>query len=344
MTRTFRALTAALASVTMLVGTAAVAGAAPAPSSAPTGTLAASGDDAVRVGTYNVAKTTLRGGKWSWANRRGALVNAVAAARPDVLLVQEANTQVWNGVKHIEDVRGLLGSVGYQIASLNYESCTPGCTRGAHIFFDPQKLGISQVPNPAVAVGMTGLSVIAGTWIGGIQDRAVSWAFLTPNGSTRPTLYVSVHLPTQKNGTGEALRLAVANRLRAWAGEVIQASGLPGAEIVIGGDFNSYDRRQPAGAQAVLRAAGLIDGYAAPVRVNANFGSVNYAPKIKKYKGFPPRPYFYGRIDPCRIDYVFSTVAPLRHEIFLRLQPDGKFDNAFRASDHNMVLVDLPLR
>ena len=343
MTRTIRALTAALASASLLVGTAAAATAAPTPALAPTPTAVAV-DGALRVATYNIAKTTLRGGKWAWANRRVALVNAVAAASPDVLLVQEANTQLWGGIKHIEDVRGLLGSIGYQIASTNYDACTLGCTRGAHVFFNPQKLAVSSVPNSSVAVGMTGLSVIAGTWDPRIQDRAVSWAFLTPIGSSRPTLYISVHLPTQKNAVGEALRVAVANRLRAWAGELIAWSGLPNAEIVIGGDFNSYDRRQPAGAQAVLRAAGLIDGYAAPEKVNVTFGSVNYAPKIKKYKGFPPRPYFYGRIDPCRIDYIFSTVAPLRHEIFLKLLPDGTFDNAFRASDHNMVLVDLPLR
>jgi endonuclease/exonuclease/phosphatase family metal-dependent hydrolase len=325
----------------MLVGTATVAGAAPAPT---TVRAAAVSDGALRVATYNIAKTTLRGGKWAWANRRVALVNAVAAASPDVLLIQEANTQLWNGVKHIDDVRGLLGSIGYQIASEDYESCTPGCTRGAHVFFNPTKVSVSAVPNPAAAVGMTALSVIAGAWDGSIQDRAVSWAFLTPRGSSRPALYVSVHMPTQKNGTAEALRVAIASRLRAWAGEIIQWSGLPSAEIVIGGDFNSYDRRQPAGAQAVLRSAGLIDGFAAPEKANANFGSVNYAPKINKYKGFPPRPYFYGRIDPCRIDYIFSSVPPLRHEIFLRLQADGTFDNAFRVSDHNMVLVDLPLR
>ena len=190
---------------------------------------------------------------------------------------------------------------------------------------------------------MTGLSVIARTWIGGIQDRAVSWAFLTPHGSSRPTLYISVHLPTQKNDAGEALRVAIAQQLRGWADSVIQWSGLPGADIVIGGDLNSYARRQPFGAQSILAASGLIDGFNAPEKVNANYGTVNYTPKTKKYKGFPPRPYFYKR-DTTRIDYIFSTAPPVRHEVVLRLRPNGKFDNAYRASDHNLVMVDLPLR
>jgi endonuclease/exonuclease/phosphatase family metal-dependent hydrolase len=113
--------------------------------------------------------------------------------------------------------------------------------------------------------------------------------------------------------------------------------------IVVSGDFNSYRRRQPNGAQQVLADSGMIDGYAAPVKVNASNSTVNYTPRTRKYKGFPPRPYYYGS-DTTRIDYVFSTVAPQRHEVVLHLHGDGKFDNAYRASDHNMVMVDLPLR
>jgi endonuclease/exonuclease/phosphatase family metal-dependent hydrolase len=299
---------------------------------------------AIRVATYNVGKADLGTGRFTWANRRLALVRAVAAAAPDVLLVQEASTQLWGRTKHIDDVRRLLRSVGYQIASDDYTGCTPGCTRGAHVFFDPRDLRVTQMPNPEVAVGMTGLSVIAGRWNSAIQDRAVSWAFLTPVGSTRSTLYVSVHLPTPKTSVGEALRVAVAERLRPWAEGLIRSSGLTSAEIVIGGDFNSFDRRQPNGAQKVLRTQGLIDGYSAPKRVRAKFGTVNYTPKTRIYRGFPPRPWFYRSIAPCRIDYIFSTVAPLRYEVFLKLRSDRAFMNSYRASDHNMVLVDLPLR
>lgn len=332
---------------TMLVATMAATFLVPATGSAAQAVVPTRADPAasnVRVATYNIAKTTLRKkGKFSWKNRRVALVRAVASAHPDVLLVQEANTQKWRGIRQIDDVRGLLGSVGYQIASTNYDTCTVGCTRGAHVFYNPAKLSIAALPNASAAVGMTGLSVIGRTWIGGIQDRAVSWAFLTPRGSTRTTLYVSVHLPTQKNAAGEALRVAIAQQLRPWAQSLIQWSGLPGAEIVIGGDLNSYARRQPTGAQAILAASGLIDGFNAPEVVNGNYGTVNYTPKTKKYKGFPPRPYFYKQ-NTTRIDYIFSTVAPARHEVVLHLRSNGKFDNKYRASDHNMVLVDLPLR
>ena len=41
---------------------------------------------------------------------------------------------------------------------------------------------------------------------------------------------------------------------------------------------------------------------------------------------------------------MFSTVRALRHEVVLFLKRNGQFVNKFRVSDHNMVMVDLPLR
>lgn len=331
--RTLAVATAAV--VGLLVGTVPVAQAT-VPRSAPT-------DDVIRVATYNVMKTTRLSAKWSWSKRRAALVNTVQDTSPDVLAIQEANLQRWGGSTHLEDVRGLLGSLGYQITSTDYSNCTPGCTRGAHIFFKPSRVSLAALPSGAPAAGMAGMSTIAGIDFGGTQDRNASYAFLTPAGSARTTLFISVHLPTEKNGEGERLRVAVASALRPWADSLISGSGLSGVNIVIGGDFNSFQRRQPNGAQQVLANSGLIDGYAAPVKVNGNYSTVNYTPKTRKYKGFPPRPYFYGR-DTTRIDYIFSTVAPHRHEVVLHLTGDGKFDNRYRVSDHNMVMVDLPLR
>lgn len=326
---------AAATAMSLLAGTVSVAEAA-APRSAPAG-------DVIRVATYNVMKTTRMKAKWSWTKRRAALVNTVRDAAPDVLLIQEANTQRWGGSTHIEDVRGLLGGLGYQIASADYTQCTLGCTRGSHVFYRPARMTLATPHTGLAAAGMAGMSTIAQVDFGGTQDRNVAYAFLTPVGSTRTALYLSAHLPTEKTAEGERLRVAVASRLRPWANELIAASGLGDVNIVVGGDFNSYQRRQPYGAQQVLADSGLIDGFAAPEKANANYSTVNYTPKTRKYKGFPPRPYFY-RSNTTRIDYIFSTVAPRRHEVVLHLTRKGTFDNRYRASDHNMVLVDLPLR
>jgi endonuclease/exonuclease/phosphatase family metal-dependent hydrolase len=326
---------AAATALSLLAGgvTAAHAGA---PRSAPA-------EDAIRVATYNVMKTTRLAKKWSWSKRRQALVNTVRDAAPDVLLVQEANLQRWRGGTQLDDVRGLLGGLGYQITSTDYTQCTAWCTRGAHIFYNPERMALVAPPTGAPAAGMAGMSTIAGVDFGGTQDRNVSYAFLAPRGSGQVTLFISTHLPTAKTAQGERLRVAVASALRPWADSLIAGSGLTGVQIAIGGDFNSYQRRQPRGAQAVLSNAGLIDAFVAPVKVNANYSTVNYTPKTRKFKGFPPRPYFYKR-NTTRIDYIFSTVPAQRHEVVLHLTSDGRFNNNYRASDHNMVLVDLPLR
>lgn len=313
-------------------------------SNAPSAIRPAAASHAVRVATYNICKSTCGKGRYSWANRRNALVNQVRWTDPDVLNVQEANTTKFRGHPQLTDVRARLSRLGYGIANLNL-SCTKRCTRGAHVFYKTSRMSPSTLPNRSMApAGMVGLSTIAKMRFA-YQDRAVSWAFLTPRGSTRPTLYLSVHLITQKTSRGETYRRAAARHLSSFAKGLIARSGLKGAvPVVVSGDFNSYQRRQPNGAQTIMTRHGFTDGYQAPVRANANYGTINRAPKINKYKGFPPGPYRYGRISPARIDYVFSTVAPLRHEVVLRLKSNGRFDDRFRASDHNMVLVDLPLR
>jgi endonuclease/exonuclease/phosphatase family metal-dependent hydrolase len=295
----------------------------------------------VRVATYNICKSTCGKGRYSWGKRRVALVRTVEDESPDVLALQEANTGRYKGSRQIDDVRRRMARIGYTIASTDY-SCTRGCTRGAHIFYKSSTMHLAATKSVAPA-GMRGMSSIAGARFGKVQDRAVSWAFLTPNGGPRATLYISVHLPTQQTGTGERLRRNVARHLTPWAKGLVRRSGLSGVQIVIAGDFNSFGRRQPNGAQKIVAQAGLIDSASAPVRINDSYGTVNYTPKTRKYGGFPPRPYKYGGTSPARIDYIFASVAAQRHEIVLKRTSSGRFNDAYRASDHNMVVVTLPL-
>ena len=348
MQRSWRALAVAGVTATaLLAGTGSISQAA-VPSAVPSVVPAAvpaegPAADAVRVATFNILKATNARGVRSWKKRRVALKRTVAVTRPDVLMIQEASTKKWRGRRHIDDLNRVMGGVGYRITSTDYDSCTAGCTRGAHIFYNPGRMRMTALPGPIQPAGMAGISTVGQLGFGSIQDRNASWAFLTPVGSQRATLYISVHLPTDKTAFAESLRQTVASKLRPWADGLIRASGLSGAEIVIGGDLNSYALRQPYGAQHVLASSGLIDAYTAPVIVNPHFGTINYTPKTKRYKGFPPRPHHY-RTNPTRIDYVFSTVAATRHEVAIFLKGNGKFRRIYRVSDHNMVLADLPLR
>lgn len=348
MLRSWRALAVAGATATALLAGPGVSSQALVPSAAPAvvpGGAPAQGPaaDAVRVATFNILKATNAKGLRSWKKRRVALKRTLAATTPDVLMIQEASTRKWRGTRHIDDLNRVMGGAGYRITSTDYDSCTAGCTRGAHIFYNPGRMRLMTTPGPIRPAGMAGISTVGRLGFGSVQDRNASWAFLTPVGSQRPTLYISVHLPTEKTAFAEGLRRTVASGLRPWADGLIRASGLSGAEIVIGGDLNSYAERQPYGAQHLLASAGLIDAYAAPVIVNPHVGTINYTPRTTRYRGFPPRPHHH-RTNPTRIDYVFSTVAAQRHEVAIFLKANGKFQKAYRVSDHNMVLADLPLR
>ena len=100
MSARLRALAAAALSAGLLVGTGLPSQAsAPAGGAQTTGTSPAAAaprtvaprsaptDGALRVATYNVCKKACGKGRFNWANRRYALVNAVRAADPDVLAV-----------------------------------------------------------------------------------------------------------------------------------------------------------------------------------------------------------------------------------------------------------------
>lgn len=344
MQRNWRALAVAGATASaLLAGTGAISQAV-VPSTVPAVVPAeVPASEAVRVATFNVLKATNAKGVRSWKKRRVALKRTLRVKKPDVLMVQEASTKKWKGKRHIDDLNRVMGKVGYRITSTDYDSCTAGCTRGAHIFYNPSRMRLTTPPGSVRAGGMAGISTVGRLGFGSVQDRNASWAFLTPVGSKRTSLYISVHLPNNKTAFAEGLRLAVARNLRPWADGLIRASGLSGAQIVIGGDLNSYANRQPYGAQHVLSSAGLIDAYTAPVIANPHYGTINYTPKTKKYKGFPPRPHYY-KTNPTRIDYVFSTVRAQRHEAVVFLKKSGKFKKIYRVSDHNMVLAHLPLR
>jgi endonuclease/exonuclease/phosphatase family metal-dependent hydrolase len=174
----------------------------------------------------------------------------------------------------------------------------------------------------------------------GIQDRNLSWAFMRHRSSGMVFLAVSFHLPNEKNGVAEQIRRAVTTRLPAWIADLTSAVGYDGLPVVIGADLNSYQDRQPGGAHVLLPRAGYADGFDAAERVNERYATVNKNGVTNaRYGGWPPKPYKYNRPG-TRIDYVFGKgVSPVRYEVFLRLRGDGSFDERFRASDHNPVVV-----
>lgn len=195
-------------------------------------------------------------------------------------------------------------------------------------------------PTKDRSTGMVSQRAVSGLAWGGIQDRNLSWAFLQQRSSGQAFLAVSLHLPNEKNVAGERIRRAVASELPGWVDRLTTSVGYPDIPVVIGGDLNSYRERQPSGAQAILTRAGFTDGFDAADRVNERYATINKNGVANaRYGGWPDRPYKYSRPG-TRIDYVFAKrMRPVRYEVFLRLR-GGAFDERFRASDHNPVVVD----
>jgi endonuclease/exonuclease/phosphatase family metal-dependent hydrolase len=106
------------------------------------------------------------------------------------------------------------------------------------------------------------------------------------------------------------------------------------------GDFNSYRQRQPRGSQWVLGKQGYRDAFTAKRAENADVPTVNVTTKYRD--PFPAKPFHLDQ--PARLDYVFvEGGTPVRYELQLHLR-NGKFDNRYRASDHNLVTAQLRLK
>jgi endonuclease/exonuclease/phosphatase family metal-dependent hydrolase len=109
--------------------------------------------------------------------------------------------------------------------------------------------------------------------------------------------------------------------------------------MILMGDFNSYDNREPKGMLFELAEDGWLDSFNAPTNEYKFFGdayTTSYTGSNRS--GWPKRPITSS--DPVRIDYVMFKGELLNadaYQVALRLNEDGTFDNNYRGSDHMMV-------
>lgn len=341
----------------------------------------------IPVATYNVCKVNCQGGRFTWDRRRNAVVRNIVAADPAVVAVQEAPTLPWRGTTQWADLTALLARQGYQQTS-DRDGCSQGCTRGAHLYFDPDRIRVFPVAEPSglpvppeqcrkylddpdlptrkrgayfadwhkygceqhvgyteyydVSTGMESQRQLSGLQWGPVQDRNVTWAFLQDIASGGVFLALSVHMPNEKTAHAEQLRRQTAAGLATWVDQHTARAGMVGIPVVLMGDLNSFQSRQPNGAQQAFYDRGFTDAFAAAKRVNSRFPTVNVTPLTRRWDGYPPKPFKYSRAA-SRIDYILAKngVVPLQYEVFLTLLPDGRFDERYRGSDHNLVRADL---
>jgi endonuclease/exonuclease/phosphatase family metal-dependent hydrolase len=294
------------------------------------------------VATLNFCNHTCR----DYQGRLHALRNTIRATRPAILALQEVATR--DG--YLARVERILAPLGYRNANpFADEQCDATCE--AHVFVRTDIVEVLGV-QPAHGTRSEG-----GEWAGilpmsdvdpAARGNPASFAFLRHRASGAEFLAVSLHFEKQNgtdgHGPDDRARNAAAAGLARWTRQRSATLGKPGLPTVLLGDFNTYLRKHPRGAEWVLMQQGFRNADRARVRVGVHYPTVNKYPLDARWNGFPPRPRSFVDGGP-KIDKIMTrgTGRALRHEIYIRKQPDGQFDERFRSSDHNLVRATIPI-
>jgi endonuclease/exonuclease/phosphatase family metal-dependent hydrolase len=293
--------------------------------------------------TFNIAKPNNTAVP-SWKKRREAIGRTINESNSDVIGLQEA-TQIrvigegGEGMTHWQDIQAMSAAAGYVPTTTEVDTCDPNsCIHSANILYKADKVKQVDLPEGIPSAGQGRLTDI----VDGLRyakTREFSWAYLEGLNGTGVFLAVSLHLNNEKNARGKKDRELVGGALTKWAEDLNKASGLEGVPMILMGDFNSYDNREPKGMLFELAEDGWLDSFSAPTNEYKFFGdayTTSYTGSNRS--GWPKRPITSS--DPVRIDYVMYKGEFLNadaYQVALRLNEDGTFDNNYRGSDHMMV-------
>ncbi len=293
--------------------------------------------------TFNIAKPN-NSSVPAWKKRREAIGRTINESNSDVIGLQEA-TQIRvvgeGGARmtHWKDIQAMSAAAGYVPTTTEVDTCEPNkCIHSAHILYKADKVRQIDLPKGIPSAGQGRLSDIT-DGLKYAKNREFSWAYLEGLNGTGTFLAISVHLNNEKNTRGKKDRELVGSSITKWAETLNKASGLDGVPMILMGDFNSYDNREPKGMLFELAEDGWLDSFNAPTNEYKFFGdayTTSYTGSNRS--GWPKRPITSS--DPVRIDYVMYKGELLHadaYQVALRLKKDGTFDNNYRGSDHMMV-------
>jgi len=310
------------------------------------GTLVASASPAATAtaptltfAAWNVCKLDCPSPAPSWDIRRDRVARVVGTSGADVIAINEATNNQYGGRTQWDDIRALVGDAGYVAPAIQDDRCGRSCENTARLLFKASTVDQLDFGKQVPSAGSWPIGSIAPA-IGAYPSRQVTWAYLKGRNGTGAFLAISAHLTNDKSSSGERHRVAFGRALTGWAAAMNAQRGLDGAPVVLMGDLNSFDARQPKGVQRVLRGAGWKDAHTAPKRRNIDIHTVNYDVSTA---GWPAKPIRNATGVASRIDYILyrGPVRATSYEVVVRLLPNGRFDPAFQGSDHNMVRATL---
>jgi endonuclease/exonuclease/phosphatase family metal-dependent hydrolase len=289
---------------------------------------------------WNVCKLDCPSPAPSWDIRRDRVGRAITASGADVVAINEATNNQYGGRTQWDDIRALVADSGYVSPVIQDDVCGRSCENTARLLFKKSTVEQVDFGDRVPSAGSWPIGAIAPD-IRSDSTRQVTWAYLKGRNGSGVFLAISAHLTNDKSGSGEQHRVAFGRALTGWANAMNAGRGLAGAPVVLMGDLNSFDARQPKGVQRVLRGAGWKDAHTAPKRRNIDIHTINYA--TVGSTGWPTKPIRNATGVASRIDYILyrGPVRATSYEVVVRLLPNGRYDPAFQASDHNMVRATL---
>ena len=298
----------------------------------------------ITVATYNVCKLQCAAPAPSWEIRRDRIARVITSSLADVIAIEEAtNWKMSDGISQWQDIQNLVAPAGYRAPTLQDNRCVhQRCVNTARLLYN--RYMVDQVRFTSMAsAGDLPLDQFTSAPLTVDPHRQVSWGYFTPKGTSEMFLAISAHLTNAKTAAGEADRLAFSRGLDSWVNAMNAERGLTNVPVVMMGDLNSFDVRQPRGVQAELRNAGWKDAYDAQTSTNRSFNTVNYGKLLRS--GWPNRPVIAKNRPPSRIDYVFTKgpIAPWSYEVVAHVNPNGTFKPEYQGSDHLMVRAALEL-
>ena len=302
----------------------------------------ASSTGKLRVATYNVCKVDCPSSPLSWSNRREAVFRTMKSSKADLIALQETNSSR-SGNSQRGQIARALSKAGYDLFPKGHfmpvdADCSGPCVRTTGILAKRDVLRSVSLPSGEKTSGMVSLKSLTGQSWGPSLDRSFAWALLEHIPTGQPVLISSVHLVNEKTNSGETSRRASAAAVVKWLQDYAARIGMPNTPLFVAGDLNSFQKRNPKGAQVVLEQAGFVDGFRVKRRINSRYPTVNHA---FGSSGWPTRPPIYNREAP-RIDYVFGSrdMRPVKYGVHIKKLRNGKFNPKFRGSDHNLVWSD----
>lgn len=317
------------------------------------------------VGEFNVQSVGASKGFTvadQWSARKPRVVATIQRAHPDLLTTAELSTSlvrdcvggnhpaanIWCTADSMDaDLAGQLatGPAPYALATpdayrlvhlemLQHPEWNNAVTAGAHIFYDPARLGLEADAfiSPVFDLQVPG-------WTPAIGDRWASWArFTMLDGTNRRFIAVASHFPVGNSADIVALRAEEATRLIAYL-DGVNTEHLP---IVFTGDMNADPVRQANAAPTAFIRAGYVDAAATTNRIGIQYGTQNSGNGNDGPDDGYPRHVVPRTTPASRIDYILLLHSPNTFAYANVLALSGTaFLPDLQGSDHNLQFATI---